>query len=157
MKTITGRLLENGIELVQSVPPVANYVQSKIALGCIFISGQLPSKEGTVIFKGKVGKDLTVEDGKEAAKLCMINLLNQLSVALEDNIDRVKSCLKLEIFVNCSDNFERHSEVANGASDLITKILGERGRHTRIAVGVNSLPFNSAVEVTAIFESTNEG
>lgn len=163
MQTITSKLSENGIEIIHPVPPLANYVQTKTALGLIFISGQLPfsaSKvlvtEKTIVYKGKIGKDLTLEEGKEAAKICMINILNQLSIAVEDDIAKVGGCLKLEIYINCESNFERHSEVANGASDLLIKILGERGKHSRIAIGVSSLPLNASVEIGAIFETTRE-
>lgn len=153
MQTISGRLLENNIELTRPVVPVANYVQTKTALGVVFVSGQLPSKDGDIIYKGRVGKDVTFEQGKAAAALCMINVLNQLSVAVEDSLEKVVSCIKLDVFISCEFDFERHSEVANGASDLLVKILGERGRHVRVAIGVTSLPLNSAVEVSAIFET----
>jgi enamine deaminase RidA (YjgF/YER057c/UK114 family) len=113
-------------------------------------------KDGEVIYKGKVGEDLTIEEGKKASELCLLNVLNQLVLALDDDILKIKSCIKLEIFVNATESFEKHPEIANGASDLLVKVLGERGRHTRVAVGVSSLPLNSAVEVTAIFETAKE-
>lgn len=154
--TITQKLLELGFEVSKPVVPIANYVQAKVLNCAIYVSGQLPMKDGEVIYKGKVGEELTIDEGKKASELCMLNVLNQLVLALDDDISKIKSCIKLEIFVNAKEGFEKHPEIANGASDLLVKVLGERGRHTRVAIGVSSLPLNSAVEVTAIFETAKE-
>ena len=153
---ISTKLSELGFELGKPIVPIANYVQTKIMNCSLFVSGQLPMKDGDVIYKGKVGGNLSVEEGKEAAKICAINILGHLILAIDDDIEKIKSCIKLEVFVNCDPNFERHSEVANGASDILVQLLGEKGKHVRIAVGVSSLPLNSAVEVSAVFELRNE-
>lgn len=154
--TITAKLAELGFEFGKPVLPVANYVQAKITPGMIFIAGQMPFKNGEIIYKGKVGKDLSIEDGKKAAELALVNILSHLVSAVDDDMENVKSCIKLEISVNCESNFERHSEIANGASDLLVKVLGERGKHIRTAVGACSLPLNSAVEVSAIFQTEKQ-
>jgi enamine deaminase RidA (YjgF/YER057c/UK114 family) len=154
--SISAKLLELGFENGKPIIPIANYVQTKILRCSLFVSGQLPLKNGELIYKGKVGKDLTLEEGKEAAKLCAINVLGQIILAIDDDLQKIKSCIKLEVFVNCDGTFERHSEIANGASDILIQVLGERGKHVRVAIGVSSLPLNSAVEVTAIFEINNE-
>ncbi len=156
MTTITGKLMEIGFEVSKPLVPIANYVQTKVLNGSIFISGQLPIQNGDVVYQGMVGKDLTTEEAKKATELCMLNVINQLIIALDDDITKIKSCIKLEIFVNSQSGFEKHSEIANGASDLIVKLLGERGKHARMAIGVSSLPLNSAVEVAAIFEISKE-
>ena len=156
MTTITQKLMEIGFEVSKPLVPIANYVQTKVLNGAIYVSGQLPIQNGEVVYKGVVGKDLTIEEGKKAIELCMLNVINQLIIALDDDIIKIKSCIRLEIFVNSPSGFEKHSEIANGASDLIIKLLGERGKHTRMAIGVSSLPLNSAVEVAAIFEISKE-
>jgi enamine deaminase RidA (YjgF/YER057c/UK114 family) len=156
MTTITGKLMEIGFEVSKPLVPIANYVQTKVLNGSILISGQLPIQNGDVVYQGMVGKDLTTEEAKKATELCMLNVINQLIIALDDDITKIKSCIKLEIFVNSQSGFEKHSEIANGASDLIVKLLGERGKHARMTIGVSSLPLNSAVEVAAIFEISKE-
>jgi enamine deaminase RidA (YjgF/YER057c/UK114 family) len=154
--TITQKLIELGFEVAKPIVPIANYVQTKVLNCAIYVSGQLPIKDGEVLYKGKVGVELTVEEAKKGAELCMLNILNQLVLALDDEISQIKSCIKLEIFINAIEGFEKHPEIANGASDLLVKVLGERGKHTRVALGVHSLPLNSAVEVTAIFQTTKD-
>jgi enamine deaminase RidA (YjgF/YER057c/UK114 family) len=154
--SISAKLLELGFEIGKPIIPIANYVQTKILRCSLFVSGQLPVRNGELIYKGKVGQSLTIEEGKEAAKLCAINVLNQIILAIDDDLQKIKSCIKLEVFVNCEATFERHSEIANGASEILIQVLGERGKHVRVAIGVSSLPLNSAVEVTAIFEINNE-
>ena len=150
--SITGKLLELGFDISKPIIPIANYVQTKILGSLLFVSGQLPVKNGEVLYKGRVGEEITFEESKEAAKLCASNALSQLSLAIDDEIDLVKSCVKLEVFVSCETGFERQSEIANSASDLIVQVLGEKGKHTRVAIGVCSLPLNSSVEICAIFE-----
>ena len=108
--------------------------------------------EGGLKYVGTVGKDLSLEDGKAAARLCAINLLAQLHRAAGGDLDTVKRCVRLGIFVNAVPGYTQHPEVANGASDLIVEVFGEAGRHSRAAVGAGSLPRNVAVEVDAVFE-----
>lgn len=152
MNLISSKLIEIGIEAGKPVVPIANYVQAKIVDSVVIVSGQLPFKDGEILHKGRVGKDVTMENAKLAAELCVINIIKQIINTVDDNFDKIKSCVKLEIFISCEPNFERHAEVANSASDFIIKILGEKGRHTRVTIGVSSLPLNSCVEIAAIFE-----
>jgi enamine deaminase RidA (YjgF/YER057c/UK114 family) len=148
----TDRLKELGITLPTPPAPVASYVPFAISGNQVFISGQIPLKDGKLSFVGKVGADIRLKDAQDAAKLCAINLLAQLNAACDGNLERVRRCLKLGVFVNAAPDFTRQSEVANGASDLMVAVLGDAGRHTRAAVGVASLPLGVAVEVDAVFE-----
>lgn len=154
--TITQKLSEIGFSFGKPILPIANYVQSKTVNSMLYISGQLPIENGVLAYKGKIGEDLEINTGIKAAELCMINILNQLSFAVDDKISHIKSCVQLEVFINCKQNFERHAEIANGASNLLIKILGDKGKHTRSAIGANSLPLNSAIEISAIFEIKTE-
>lgn len=140
------------ISLPKPTTPVANYVGYVKSGNMVFISGQLPIKDGELQFIGKVGKEISIEDATKAAQLCTINILSQLNDACANNLDKVKKCIKLGIFVNGIEEFADHPKVANGASDLIADIFGDKGKHTRAAVGSGSLPFNVSVEVDAIFE-----
>lgn len=141
------------LQIILPVPPqaVANYVPYVIAENLVIISGQLPLKEGAVAFKGKVGQDLSLEEGQAAARLCAINILTQLKEACGGDLARVKRCVRLGGFVNCGTDFIDHPKVINGASDLMADVFGDIGRHARAAVGVNALPLGSAVEVEATF------
>lgn len=141
------------LQIILPVPPqaVANYVPYVIAENLVIISGQLPLKEGAVAFKGKVGQDLSLEEGQAAARLCAINILTQLKEACGGDLARVKRCVRLGGFVNCGTDFTDHPKVINGASDLMADVFGDIGRHARAAVGVNALPLGSAVEVEATF------
>ena len=149
---IENRLKELGIKLPQKQPPAANYVPWVKVGALVFISGQVTSHEGDIKFIGKVGLEFTVEEGQKAARICALNLLTQLKEACEGNLDRVTRCIRLGGFVNSTDDFKDHPKVLNGASDLMVELFGEKGRHARAAVGVNSLPFGIAVEVDGIFE-----
>ena len=131
--------------------PVGGYVASKIVGNLVFISGQLPLNSEGKLIKGKVGKELNLEQGQEAAKLCALNLLAQLK-KISGSLDKVKGCVKITGYVNSIDSFVDQPKVINGASDLISKIFGDKGKHTRAAVSVNSLPLGAAVEVEGIFE-----
>jgi enamine deaminase RidA (YjgF/YER057c/UK114 family) len=122
-----------------------------IAGNMVIISGQLPLKEGEVTFKGKVGQDLSLEEGQAAARLCAINILTQLKMACAGDLTRVKQCVRLGGFVNCGPNFTDQPKVINGASDLMVDVFGNAGRHARAAVGINALPLGAAVEVEAMF------
>lgn len=149
---IDTRLNELGIALPAPPAPVASYVPHVTVDNLAFISGQVTLAADGLKFVGIVGKDLSVEQGHAAARLCAINVIAQLKAALDGNLDRVKRCVKLTVFVNAVPGFTQHPEVANGASDLIVEIFGELGRHTRAAVGAGSLPRNVATEVEAVFE-----
>ncbi|MDA9573912.1 RidA family protein, partial [Rickettsiales bacterium] len=129
------------ISLPKPTTPVANYVGYVKSGNMVFISGQLPIKDGELQFIGKVGKEISIEDATKAAQLCTINILSQLNDACANNLDKVKKCIKLGIFVNGIEEFADHPKVANGASDLIADIFGDKGKHARAAVGSGSLPF----------------
>ena len=151
MRQVQSRLEEFGINLPEAAPPAANYVPYLQSGDLIFISGQLPMENGKLQYIGKVGKDFNVDQGQAAARLCAINMLSQLQSACKGDLDKVNGCLKLTGFVNCTSDFTEHPQVINGASDLMIEIFGENGRHTRAAVGTNSLPLGVAVEVEGIF------
>ncbi len=123
-----------------------------VAGNLVFIAGQITFWNGEVRDIGKVGAEFSLEDGKEAARLCALNLLAQLREACGGDLDRIERCVKLGVFVNCVSDFDRQPEVANGASDLIVEVLGEKGRHARFAIGAGSLPRNVAVEADGIFK-----
>ena len=132
--------------------PVANYVPYKIFDKILYISGQAPIKEGSLIYKGKVGKEITEEEGIEAAKLCCINILSALKSAINNDWEKLDGFIKLGGVVNCYANFVNHPQIINGASDLLVKIFGEQGKHTRFAVGSNSLLMNISVEIDAVIK-----
>ena len=117
----------------------------------LFISGQLPIENGKLI-KGKIGKDLNLEEGQRAAKSCVINILAQVKKALDGDLNKVKNCVKITGFVNSTDDFIDQPKVINPASEALSSIFGENGKHARAAVSVNSLPLGAAVEIDAIFE-----
>ena len=142
------------INLPVASAPIANYSGFKINNNNIIISGQLPIVDGKISFIGKVGSSITIEQAKEASKYCAINVLAQLKAACNSNnitLDDVKQCVKLSIFINAKEDFTQHSEVANGASDLIVAVFGNKGKHCRSSIGCGSLPFGVAVEVEAVF------
>ena len=149
---IKQRLEELGIDLPEPPVPVANYVPWVRTGNLVFISGQVPMGADGPRYMGKVGDSLTLEQGQEAARLCAINILAQLSVACGGDLDRVQRCVRLGGFVNCVDGFSEQPAVVNGASDLMVEVFGEEGRHARAAVGVNALPLGVSVEVDAVFE-----
>ena len=139
------------INLPKAPDPVGAYVASKIVGNLVFISGQLPLNSEGKLIKGKVGKELNLEQGQEAAKLCALNLLAQLK-KISGSLNKVKGCVKITGYVNSIDSFVDQPKVINGASDLISKIFGDKGKHTRAAVSANSLPLGAAVEVEGIFK-----
>lgn len=149
---IDARLKDLDISLPIPPAPVASYVPYVISGKLVFISGQVTFADGGLKYVGTVGKELSIEDGKAAARLCAINVLAQLKAAAGGDLDKVKRCVKLGVFVNAVPGFTQHPEVANGASDLLVEVFGEAGRHARAAVGAGSLPRNVAVEVEAVFE-----
>lgn len=152
MSQVESKINELGIQLQTPAAPVANYVGFVKSGNQVFISGQLPIKDGQISYIGKVGSEVDLETAQEAAKYCGINILSQLKVACEGNLDRVKRCIKLGIFVNGDPDFTEHPAVANGVSNLIAEVFGDAGKHARAAVGSGSLPFGVSVEVDAIFE-----
>jgi enamine deaminase RidA (YjgF/YER057c/UK114 family) len=152
MSLIESRLKELGLELPPAALPVAAYVPWTIAGRTLYVSGQVPLSGGKAQFVGKVGRDFDVETAQKAAQLCAVNILAQAKAALGGDLARLKRCLKLGGFVNCTDDFRDHPKVVNGASELIVAVMGEAGKHARFAVGASSLPLGAAVEVEAIFE-----
>jgi enamine deaminase RidA (YjgF/YER057c/UK114 family) len=139
--------------VVPNAPMAAgNYAPFIVSRGQVYISGQTCRVQGLVAYKGAVGRDLTLEEGKLAARICAINLLSQLKAACDGDLDRVARCVRLGGFVCSVDSFTQQPEVLNGASDVILAAFGDAGRHARTAVGVAVLPSNSAVEVDAVFE-----
>jgi len=149
---IDQKLKDLHIELPPSAAPVANYVPFVISGNLVFISGQLPMKDGKLQSLGKVGAEISIEQAQAAAKLCGINLLSHLKAACGGNLDRVKRCVRLGVFVASADGFTDQPKVANGVSDLMVEIFGDEGKHARAAVGTNALPFGVSVEVEGIFE-----
>ena len=139
------------INLPKAPDPVGAYVASKIVGNLVFISGQLPINYEGKLLRGKIGKEFNLEQGQEAAKFCALNLLAQAK-KICGNLGKIKSCVKITGYVNSIDTFVDQPKVINGASDLISMIFGDKGKHTRAAVSVNSLPLGAAVEIEGIFE-----
>ena len=149
---ISEKLKELNIDLPNAPNPVGAYVAFKKINNLLFISGQLPiSKDGKMI-KGKIGNDLTLEDGQKASKLCVINILAQVKKALNGDLNKVKSCVKITGFVNSTDDFKDQPKVINPASETLSAVFGANGKHARAAISSNSLPLGAAVEIDAIFE-----
>jgi enamine deaminase RidA (YjgF/YER057c/UK114 family) len=152
---IAQRLSSRGINLSTKSMPIGSYSPVIIAGSYAYVSGQIaidPNKQpAQVLFKGKVGKDVSIDDAKKAAELCVINGLRQLNSELGD-LERIKKFVKLSGFINCEPSFVDHATVMNGASDFVTQIFEEKGKHARIAVGVNSLPLSSCIEIDFIVE-----
>ena len=146
------KLKELNITLPEAKAPVGNYVAAKISGKILFISGQISINENGQLIKGKVGKDLDTEAGYNAAKRCALSIISQVKKACNDDLSKIKSCIKLTGFVNSTDDFIEQPKVINGASDLIVSVFGDAGMHTRAAVSTNSLPLGVSVEVDAIFE-----
>src|SRR5215469_7947259 len=149
---IETRLKDLGIQLPTPPAPVASYVPFVASGKLVFLSGQVTITAEGLKYVGIVGKDLSLEDGKAAARLCAINLVAQMKAACGGDLDRVKRVLRLTVFVNAVPGFAQQPEVANGASDLLVEVFGEAGKHARSAVGAGSLPRNVAAEVEAIVE-----
>ena len=149
---ISEKLKKLKIEIPNAPDPVGAYVAFKKVSNLLYISGQLPIDSNGTIIKGKIGKDLMLEDGQKASRLCAINILAQVKKALNGDLDKVLSCVKITGFVNSSDDFKDQPKVINPASELLSNVFGEKGRHTRAAVSTNSLPLGAAVEIDSIFE-----
>ena len=152
MPNIDARLEQLGIKLPTPPAPVASYVPYVLSGKHLFVSGQVTLTSEGLKYVGTVGKELTLEDGRAAARLCAINIVAQLKAACGGNLERVTRIVKVTVFVNSIPGFGQHPEVANGASDLLVEIFGENGKHARSAVGAGSLPRNVATEVEAIVE-----
>ena len=146
------KIKELKINLPDAKAPVGNYVATKVSGKMLFVSGQISIDETGQLIKGKVGKDLDTEAGYNAAKRCALSIIAQVKKACNNDLSKVKSCVKLTGFVNSTDEFIDQPKVLNGASDLIASVFGDAGMHTRAAVSSNSLPLGVAVEVDAIFE-----
>ena len=146
------RLKENNIVLPEAPAPVGSYLASKIVGKLLYISGQISMNSNGELIKGKLGKDLNTEEGYKAAERCALSILAQAKKILSGDLDKIKSCVKIVGFVNSTNDFIEQPKVINGASDMLVKILEDKGMHTRAAVSVNSLPLGVSVEIDAIFE-----
>ena len=140
------------IKLPEAKAPVGNYVATKISGKTLFISGQISIDENGQLIKGKIGKDLDTEAGYKAASRCALSIIAQVKKACDNDLSKIKSCIKLTGFVNSTDDFVEQPKVINGASDIIASVFGDSGMHTRAAVSTNSLPLGVSVEVDAVFE-----
>lgn len=150
--TVADRLKELAVEIPWPAEPVANYIGTRRSGNLVFVSGHGPRRADGTFVVGKVGRDLTVEQGVEAARLTAIQCLASLQAELGGTLDSVTRVLKLLVMVNCTEDFEQHPQVANGASDLLVALFGESGRHTRSAVGMQSLPVGISVEIEMVVE-----
>ena len=146
------KIKELKLELPDAKSPVGNYVATRISGKMLFVSGQISIDENGQLIKGKVGKDLDADAGYNAAKRCALSIISQIKKSCDNDLSKIKSCIKLTGFVNSTDDFTDQPKVINGASDLIVAVFGDSGMHARAAVSTNSLPLGVAVEVDAIFE-----
>ena len=151
MSGVARRLAALGISLPQPLAPVANYVPFVRSGDSVVVSGQLPARDGAIAYTGKVGGDVSVDQAKDAARLCLVNVLAQLNAACGGDLDRVVQVVRLGGFIACVPSFTQHALVMNGASDLAVAVFGDAGRHARATVGVPSLPGDAAVEVEGLF------
>ena len=150
--TIENKIKELGLTLPKATDPVGSYLATKFVGKLLYISGQISINEKGELIKGKLGKDLKTEEGYEAAKRCGLSIVSQVKKACDNDLSKVKSCVKLTGFVNSVEDFTEQPKVINGASELIVSIFGDAGMHTRAAVSTNSLPLGVSVEVDAVFE-----
>ena len=146
------KIKELKIELPEAKAPVGSYVASKVCGNMLFISGQISISDKGELIKGKLGRELKTEEGYNAAKRCGLSIVSQVKKACNDDLTKIKSCVKLTGFVNSTEDIIEQPKVINGASDLIVSVFGDAGMHTRAAVSTNSLPLGVSVEVDAIFE-----
>jgi enamine deaminase RidA (YjgF/YER057c/UK114 family) len=149
---VSEKLNQLKIKLPKAPDPVGAYVAFKKVSNLLYISGQLPIDSDGKILKGKIGKELTLEDGQKASKLCVINILAQANKAVDGDLNKIKNCIKITGFVNSTDDFTDQPKVINPASETLSYIFGEKGKHARAAVSTSSLPLGAAVEIDAIFE-----
>ena len=150
--TFENKIKELGLVLPKATPPVGSYVATKVVGKLLYVSGQISNDENGKLIQGKLGRDLKTEDGYKAAERCALNIVAQVKQACNDDLTKIKSCIKLTGFVNSTDDFTDQPKVINGASDLIASIFDKAGMHTRAAISANSLPLGVSVEVDAIFE-----
>ncbi len=140
------------LKLPKAADPVGSYLATKISGKLLFVSGQISMNEKGELIKGRLGKELTLDDGYNAAKRCGLSIISQAKKACENDLTKIKSCIKLTGYVNSTNDFTDQPKVINGASELIVSVFGDKGMHTRAAVSVNSLPLGVSVEIDAIFE-----
>jgi enamine deaminase RidA (YjgF/YER057c/UK114 family) len=150
MNKLKQALKENQLSLPQAPTPVGAYLATIQSGNLLYVSGQLPIKNGTLLYKGQIGKNLTLEEGYAAAELCALNLLSQLEQELDGS--KLRRIIKIEGFINCCASFNAHAEVLNGASNLLSKLLAGRAGHIRTVLGCTSLPLDAAIELSAIVE-----
>ena len=151
---IEEKLKENGISLPNPPKPAGSYVPVVTTGNLVYVSGQIPVKDGKIIFSGKVPDEQSIESAQEAAKLCIINCLSQLNSHF-GSLENITKIVKISGFVNSTPDFSEHPKIINPASDLLFSIFGDSGKHSRIAVGVTSLPLNSTVEIDMVAEFSN--
>ena len=151
--SVSENLKKLNIELPNAPDPVGAYVAYKKIGNLIFISGQLPIDSNGKILKGKIGRDLSLEDGQRAAKLCVLNILAQAKKAVNGDLNKIKNCVKITGFVNSTDDFLDQPKVINPASETLSAVFADKGKHARAAISSNSLPLGVAVEIDAIFEA----
>ena len=149
---ISEKIKELNIKLPNAPDPVGAYVAFKIVNKFLYISGQLPIMMDGTIIKGRIGKNLSLEEGQNAAKFCVLNIIAQAKKAMDGDLDKIKNCIKITGFVNSTDDFVDQPKIINPASETLALIFGDKGKHTRAAVSTNSLPLGVPVEIDAIFE-----
>lgn len=152
MNSLDNALKSMNLTLPTVSLPAANYLPCVISGNLLIVSGQLPMLDGKPQFIGKLGKNISLEEGQECAKLCGLNILAHAKMALNGDLSRIKRLVRLGVFVNATDDYIDHPKVANGVSDMMVSLMGDNGKHARAAVGVSGLPFGVAVEVEALFE-----
>ena len=150
--SVNDNISKLNLDIPKAPEPVGAYVAYEKTKNLLFISGQISIDASGKITKGKLGKELSIEDGQAAAKLCAINIIAQAKKACNERLEKIKNCIKLTGYVNSTDDFTDQPKVINAASELISEVFGENGKHTRAAISANSLPLSAAVEVDAIFE-----
>ncbi|MBI29587.1 MAG: hypothetical protein CFH21_01097 [Alphaproteobacteria bacterium MarineAlpha5_Bin11] len=150
MHSIDKKIEELKLNLPLMPNPIANYLPYKIENNILYISGQGPILDGKLLYSGKVGVDISVDDGIKASEICCLNIISIIKFATSNNWDNFKCFIKIGGFVNCASNFKDQPKIINGASDLLVKIFGENGKHSRFAVGANALPINMSVEIEAM-------
>lgn len=154
MTTVVERINANGISIPEVSAPAANYAPAKIIGAMLFVSGQIPRMDGELVHCGVVGDDVSVEQAREAARICALNVIGQVKARLDGDLDRVKECVRVRGFVNATPDFARHADVIDAASDVFVEVFGDVGRHVRTAIGAGSLPRNVSVEIDADFQIT---
>tara|TARA_B100000029_G_scaffold53939_1_gene48947 strand:+ start:446 stop:907 length:462 start_codon:yes stop_codon:yes gene_type:complete len=152
LSSISDNLKKLNISIPDAPAPVGAYVAFKKVNNLLYISGQLPITSNGEIIKGKIGKNLNLEDGQKASKYCVINIIAQAKKAMNGDLEKIKNCVKITGFVNSTDDFTDQPKIINPASETLSEIFGDKGKHTRAAVSANSLPLGAAVEIDAIFE-----